>query len=627
MSYVSLPVSLISFRAKDRRNDISSNEAVYIDRDHRRRSWKKEDGLIHQTNSSQSFIYKEKGMFQKDRSKHRSLNIIAGLLVLIALFVSACGPPGTPTTSASNSKPVRGGTWVDDLVNEPDSLIPNASVQTFSYIVDQALYTPLFTGTSTGQIQPALATEIPTIQNGGVNADATVWTFHLRPNLKWSDGQPLNADDVDFTWKLWQNPQFAASNTTGISDIQSATVSPDKLSITFHLKTPFSPFLTMWTDGIQAPMPAHYYKNIPPSQIKKSKNNLDPSVVSGPFEMKESVPGDHYTLVRNPDYYLASQGLPYLNEVVFRPVSDQTTILKDLQSNSIDSAWFLDASKIPAYKQLSNYQLNLGTSAGYEALHFNENNPALKDINVRTAISYAIDRDSLIKVARQGAGISLCTDHTSVYNPGYQANVQCPSFDLAKANQILDQAGWKMGPDGVREKNGMRLEFKYSTTANNTWREEDETINQANFKKIGIKLDIVNYPSSTFFSTFLGSGKAGQYDIAEWETSYPIDPDDSVNFSCSEVGKSNFNWYCNPQLDALFKKEESTADPTIRQQTFNQIHAILLKDLPVVSMYSPDDLSISAKGTHNYKPGPFGATETVNIANWWCDGGTCPTAG
>lgn len=564
----------------------------------------------------------------RKHSHARSLSSIGAILILIGVLLSACAPQGTPTSSSSTNsgKPVKGGIWVDDLANEPDSLIPNASVQIFAWMVMQALYAPLFAGDSTGHVQPALATEVPTIANGGVSADAKTWTFHLRPNLKWSDGKPLTAEDVDFTWKLWSNPKFGASDLVALRHIASADVSADKLTITFHLKDSYSAFLPAWIDGAFAPLPKHYYETIPADQIKHSKDNLKPSVVSGPFTMQESLPGDHYTLVRNPNYYRASEGLPYLDKIIFRPVSNQETILKDLQSGSIDSAWFLDSSKLPTYQKLSNYQLHLGTSASYESLHFNQNNPALKDVNVRKAIALAIDRDQLIKVARLGAGIPLCTDHSPVYSPGYQADVTCPKFDLDAANKLLDQAGWVKGSDGVRHKGNLRLEFQYSTTANNQWRAQDEVINQANFQKIGIKVNVQNYPASTFFGSFLTSGKAGQYDIAEWASNYNYDANDAVDFSCDEVGKANFTWYCNPRLDNLFAQEQATADPAKRQQIFNQIHQILLTDFPVVSMFSPNDISISKNGTHNYKPGPFVASETVNVWEWWCDGGHCPSA-
>ena len=565
-------------------------------------------------------------MFEKARP--RFLLIVLTVLSTLALLVSACGPTGTPTPSSSNGKPVRGGVWVDDFVNEPDSLIPNASTQTFAVMAMQALYTPLFYGDASGQIHPGLVSEMPTLANGGISADSKTWTFHLRPGLVWSDGQPLNADDVDFTWRLWLNPKFAAAGTATLRKIASADVSADKLTITFHLKIPYAPFLTAWTDAGAAPLPKHHFETIAPETIKKSSDNLNPSVTSGPFMMSESKPGDHYTVVRNPRYYLASQGLPYLDKVVFRAVASQDTILKDLQSGAIDSAWFLDVAKLKSYQQLANYQVVTGNGASFEALHFDMNNPALKDLNVRKAIAMAVNRNELVTIARQGLAVPICTDHSKAYNPGYQANAPCLNFDLNAANKLLDDAGWVKGPDGVRQKGGLRLEFQYSTVAQIVWRQQDEELNQANFQKIGIKVDIQNYPASTFFSSFLGGGVPGKYDIGEWASSYTYDANDEGGFSCASIppGGSNFNFYCNPQLDALFLKEQATADPATRQQIFDQIHNVLLTDLPVVPMFNPSDLSVAKKGTHNYHPGPFGASETVNIWNWWCDNGHCPSA-
>lgn len=561
-------------------------------------------------------------MLQKSRP--RFLTIFFFSAVVLTLLLSACGPTGTPIQTKSDNGPAaKGGTWIDDLVNEPDSFIPNLTVQTFATMVMQGLYAPLFTGTSDGKIQTGIATEVPSIANGGVNADATTWTFHLKPGVKWSDGQPITASDVDFTWKTWLNPKFGAKGTVALKFIQSADVSSDQMSITFHLKAPYAPFLTAWTDGGAAPLPKHYYESIALDQIKKSPDNLRPSVVSGPFTMTESKPGDHYTLERNPNYYRASEGLPHLDKVIFRPVANQNTVLNDLKSGSITSAWFLDAGKMPSYKQLTGYDLILGTSASTESIHFNQNNPALKDVNVRKAIALAVDREQLVKLARRGAGLVQCTDHSPVYTPGFQKDIQCPAFDIAAANQLLDQAGWVLGSDGVRSKGGLRLDFQYSTTANNQWRADDETINQANFAKIGVKVTIQNYPASTFFSTFLGSGKAGSYDLAEWATSYSYDPNNAASYRCDQIGLSNFNYACSQKMDDLFIQEQSTADPVKRQEIFNQLHALLLTEYPIVSMFSPSDISIHKQGSHNYKPGPFAASETVNIWDWWCDNGKC----
>src|SRR5262249_29997808 len=152
----------------------------------------------------------------------------------------------------------------------------------------------LFYGDAQGVIHPGAASEVPSIQNGGVSPDAKTWTFHLRRGLVWSDGQPYDARDVDFTWKLWLNPKFgsaSAGTIQGLPLISSAVVSADHLSITFHLKQGFAPFLQNWDDGLFAPLPAHYFSRMPSEQILKSPDNLNPRVTSGPFMMSESVPG------------------------------------------------------------------------------------------------------------------------------------------------------------------------------------------------------------------------------------------------------------------------------------------------------------------------------------------------
>src|SRR5215472_7254517 len=415
------------------------------------------------------------------RPKPRSLMMAFSFLALLILVLSACGAPTPGTPPPSGGTPVKGGTWTDDLFEEASSLIPNASAETFADMVDQSIYAPLFVGDSNGTITPGVATVVPTAANGGISADLKTWTFHMRPGLKWSDGQPYDARDVDFTWKLWTNPKFPAASTIGLNLITSADVSSDNLTITFHLKQAFSPFLSVWTDGLEAPLPAHHFQGVAPDKVVTSTDNLNPSVTSGPFMMKESKPGDHYTVVRNPNYYLASQGLPYLDSVVFRIVPNRDTILKDLQAGTIDSAWFLDVTKSIAYQRLPNYKLSFNPNASnFEAMYFNFHNKILgQHPEVRQAMAMAIDHQALIDTARRGEAVPLCTDHGQSYKPGYQADAPCPKLDPAAANALLDQNGWVKGADGVRTKAGMRLEFEYSTTANNLWRADDELILQA----------------------------------------------------------------------------------------------------------------------------------------------------
>ncbi len=575
-------------------------------------------------------------MLKKPRSRFLMMSFSA--LTVLLMLLSACGgttsTSTTPTTSAGT--PVKGGTWIDDLYEEPNSLITNASSQTFAVMVDQAIYAPLFYGDSNGILHPGLATVIPTVANGGASADYKTWKFTLRPGLKWSDGQPLDARDVDFTWKLWVNPKFTPNSTIGYNLITSTDISSDNLSITFHLKQGFGAFVAAWADGGTAPLPAHHFQGVAPDKLLTSSDNLNPSVTSGPFMMSESKPGDHYTVVANPNYYRASEGLPYLHSIVFRIVANQDTILKDLQAGTIDSAWFLDVTKTIAYQQLSNYKLTSNPkSTNFEAMYLDFRNPILgSDAAVRKAMSMAIDHTALIDTARRGFASPLCTDHPAGIIPGYQANVVCPTFDPAAANTLLDQDGWTTkDSNGYRHKGNQMLSFQYSTTANNLWRADDELILQANFKAIGIQLVIQNYPASTFFGPFLSKNtpspatgaQSGRYDLAEFENTFTYDGDDSSLFATSQIPPNGFNvsYYSNKQLDALFPQQQATGDPNARQQIFNQEHAIYLTDFPFITLYAPVDLAMHKLSAQNYNPGPEGASETINVWEWWCTGGVC----
>jgi peptide/nickel transport system substrate-binding protein len=558
--------------------------------------------------------------------------IIAGGILSGTSLLARFGVLGTHSSPPAAAV-VRGGTWTEDLIGDPDSLIPNKG---YGPAIVQALYLPLFYGDAQGVIRPGAASEIPTLSNGGISADATTWTFHLRPHLVWSDGAPYDARDVDYTWKLWKNQEFGANGIDSVSQISSAHVSADRLSITFHLKQAYAPFLAEWVSGYYAPLPAHHFSAMAPQAIEKSPDLLNPSVTSGPFMMAESVPSDHFTVVRNPRYYRASEGLPYLDKIVFRPV-DQDVVLQDLEAGTIDSASDLDVSKAQAYRRFSHYLLVAPpTNAWVEGIIFNFHNTVLAShLEVRQAMAMAIDQQALITQARQGLASPLCTDHPSALHPGYQPTAPCPDFNPAAAKKLLEDNGWVKGPDGMRARGRQRLEFEYSTAATlKPWRIATQAVVQRNLQAIGIKLDIQNYPADTFFGSFLPGGKAspptgavaGRYDIAEVGYSFWYDPDDSTVLSCDQIpphgNGQNFTFYCNPALDALYKQELATVDPGARQQLFRQIHDIYLTQLPFVVLYSWSGISIVRKGTHNYQPGPFEG-DTTNIWQWWCEHGKC----
>jgi peptide/nickel transport system substrate-binding protein len=234
-------------------------------------------------------------------------------------------------------------------------------------------------------------------------------------------------------------------------------------------------------------------------------------------------------------------------------------------------------------------------------MYFNFNNSVLRSHReVRQAMAMAIDHQALIHQALQGFAHPLCTDP---------------------------------GPDGVRAKDGQRLEFDYSTTATYIpWRSDVEAIIQRNFQEIGIKLDIENYSHPDFFNSFLLAGEAspstgavpGRFDIAEFGTGFGPDPDDSSLLGCDQIPPKGFNitFYCNPAIDALYQQELATADAGKRQEIFYQLHQIYLSEFPFIVLFGLSALSIARQGAHSYRPSAF-VGPSDSIAEWWCDHGTC----
>jgi peptide/nickel transport system substrate-binding protein len=516
---------------------------------------------------------------------------------------------------AQAAGPVKGGTVIDGLFEEPDRLIPNTSSETFSVMVQQTIFTPLFYTDDNGVMHPGLASQIPTIANGGISRNGLTYTFHLRPGLKWSDGQPLDARDVDYSWRLWLNKDLIVNTTVGFDQIKSATVSGDRRSITFHLKAPYSPFVSIWADQ-NMPLPAHVLRKMSAKAINTSKFTFMPTVSSGPFVASARKAGYSITEVRNPNYY--QKGLPYLDKLIFRIIPDQTALTNALRAGEIDCGWFLDVSQTNVLQHIPGYTYVAAASktANIEQALLNLKNPIFKDVRVRQALEYGLNRPAMVKDVRHGQAILAGADEAPAlwsYNPQAKPYPYAPT----RAAKLLDAAGWKMGADGFRHKNGQKFSVRYSTTAHNIWRSQDELIAQQNFHSLGIDLRLVNYPADTYFGSILPGGK---YDIGEFENTGAVDPDTVLvaAFRGDQLPPRGANWgaYVNPAYDKLAFQEEHTADMGQRKAILGQIQMILNHDMPALWLYHPPDVAEHRNTLHNYVPAPF-SHETWNTWQWW----------
>lgn len=539
-------------------------------------------------------------------------HVVAPTALTVLLLGGMVLPAHQPAGRAAG--PVRGGTVVDGLFEEPTTLLPNVgSAIAFSTMVQETIFSPLFYTDDRGVIHPGLAAAIPSVANGGIAADGLTYTFHLRPGLKWSDGRPLDARDVDYSWRLWANKDTIVTSTTGFDHIRSAGVSPDNLSITFHLTGVYPPFVSVWADAVM-PLPSHILKGLTPKQINTSKYLFNPGISSGPFMITGRKSGDSITEVRNPNYYQA--GKPYLDRLIFRIIPDQVGLTNALRAHEIDCAWYLDISQINTLSHIGGYTFATPTAPNFEQGLLNMKNPILQDVRVRQALEYGLDRPSMVKDVWHGTALLIASDQVPTAF-SYDPSVKPYPFDPVKAGKLLDAAGWKLGGDGRRHKNGRTLTLRWSTTARNQWRAQDEMIALQDYQNLGIDLRIINYDGSTYFGDILPNGK---FDIGEWENGMLPDPDLTIApyFGSNAFPPKGSNWgrYSNPAYDRLIAAEQGTPDATKRIAIFRTMQKVMNQDLPSLWLYDPPVPAEYANTLHNYLPAPY-SYETWNTWEWW----------
>ncbi|HEX6542951.1 MAG TPA: peptide ABC transporter substrate-binding protein [Ktedonobacterales bacterium] len=557
--------------------------------------------------------------------------LLAMGLLLTMTALSACGP--TASTS-NNTGPKQGGSIIDGVQEEANSIMPAQSTETFADLVDASIWASLVYTNDQFSLSPGLLKEVPTTTNGGivVTGDTETFNLHLRPNLKWSDGQPLTSADVAFAIKIYSDPAYGDKQGFPAQDIASVDT-PDDNTVVIKLNKINVAFLTTaLTDPLVfTPLPKHVYQNTAPADIAKE---FTPKVTSGPFTVSEHVKGDHITVVRNKNYYQAPK--PYLDKVTFKFFPDAETEVKAIQAGQIDTAYFLPVTDVEVLKNVSGYKLYTPKqSPNYEAFYFNLSNPTLADPVVRQALAMSFDVHQEITSIQKGNAVPTCDDNTGsfAHEPNLiSADGYCPygpngntKIDPQAAIKLLQGDGYSMGSDGYMHKAGKTLELRISTTAGRQYRLDSEQLAQAAWKKIGVKIDVVNFPSSTFFGPILFPSDAkyakgnDQWDIAEFENSL-AEPDTHLIWQSDQVpsaGGQNLTYYNNQQVDQWEKQQLKAVDQNERKQIFHNIHAQILKDIPTFYLYSPLDLSEYRANLHNYKPDSIGPSETWNIWDWY----------
>jgi peptide/nickel transport system substrate-binding protein len=476
-----------------------------------------------------------------------------------------------------------------------------------------SVFDALFRIDPQGVIQPNLAVNVPDQKNGGISEDGLKWRVRLRDDVRWHDGTPLSAEDVKFTLELIMNPNFRSWRTAGHSLVRDITVmSPTEIS--WRMEEAFAPYLSFLTETFIVP------KHILEKEANPNNAAFNQAPVgTGPFKWGQRVAGDHLELVANTDYF--DEG-PHIERLVFKYIPDLTVLYTQFKSGDVDLVGqpYITPDHYGEAKALPNRVVTLVPKTSFESFYLNLERPQFKELAVREAMYAAIDKESIIQGLYYGVPTPTETfmpRQSFYFNP----NLPMHEFDLNRARQILDKAGWTPGPDGIRVKNGVRLSFANSTTSGDPLREQVQQFLQQTFAQLGIEMKISNLPAAVMWGEFW---MQSQFDSVIVGSSYLIgaDPDVTNRLHSHSIGAkggrgSNNAQYANPEVDALLDKGARTFDPVSRRAIYQKVQEIVRRDLPFLPLYQINVVQGNKKGISGVVPNGNTRTESWNALAWY----------
>lgn len=416
-----------------------------------------------------------------------------------------------------------------------------------------------------------------------ISSDNLTYTYHLREGLKFSDGSPLTADDVAFTLTLLDDPSYSgyidlsASYIKGAEDYKSgkaASISGIKVidPLTIQITTEKINPLNLTILGGQVLSKAYYGKDYKRGKLDYLKALYASPVGAGPYKFSKYIPGQEIRYTANENYY---GGKPKIETLIFKVTSKDTNLQLFQTGETDDDSFTTDKDTIDQLENLGFANIRISTVSDYGFVYINNKKSYLKDKAVRQALIYGLDRQKIVDVKYKGYG-EVANVPTSPLVWSYdESGIKKYEFNPDKAKKLLDAAGWKVGANGIREKNGQKLKLSYLTSKNT---DEIIPIAKENYKAIGIDFE----PEIMDFNTLVGKLNKGDYDLASVRTSGLVDPDDSVEEFSSANASANVDGYSDPKADELIKEGVSTLDKNKRKKIYKKLYKELTDNPPVI---------------------------------------------
>jgi peptide/nickel transport system substrate-binding protein len=517
---------------------------------------------------------------------------------LVWAMDSAGAESASPAAAASSGADAGKVIYKVGWTRQPDNLNPFIGFESPSfemwYLTYDSLvgYDPKTLSPMKGEDSTGLATD------WSVSDDGLTWTFTIRKNAKWSDGVPLTAKDVAFTYNLIVDNPDHTSNLTAYTNLIEHATAVDDYTVQFVCSKPKPDMDRHWVPIL----PEHIWSKIPVKDLDKKYQNNAPYVGSGPYTMVEWKKNNYEYLKINP-YWWGPK--PKITDLYFTYYTNGDTMLQDIKAGTIDGAENLVPTQVKQLESDPDVTARAIATDAFDELAFNcytgpsKGNPVLRDVKFRQAMNYAVDLQKLVDIVMMGTTVP----GTTIIPPDYYhdpdwhweppADVKY-TYDPEKAKQLLDEAGYTDSDgDGVREYKGKPIELRLITRDESTEEQQEGKFIAGWFKDVGIPVKLSVMDSSTLSDTILnyeGDVLTPDYDMFLWGWYLDYDPGSMLSyFTKSQIGNWSDCYWTDPEYEELYKQQSVELDPNKRKELIDRMQQILYEQSPyIVTDYRPD---------------------------------------
>jgi len=456
---------------------------------------------------------------------------------------------------------------------------------------------------------PVLASEIPTLENGGVKLrpdGGMDVTWKLRPGVKWHDGTPHTSADVKFTVDAINKGDWKPESTDGFDRIASVDT-PDSLTAIVHYKEVYAPYQLQFFRGT---LPKHILDG---RDIDKANDYNRNPLGTGPYRIVEWKTGEYVLLEAVPNYWRGAQ-YPKIKKILFRFIANTSTRINQLRSGEVQVVALIPWDKVRELKDLPAIRLNRVLGNGYEHVTLNENRfPPFSDVRVRRALAYSVDRATIVNTILEGE-VTIANGPIQPLSWAYEPNVATYNYDPAKAKSLLEEAGWKVGAAGIREKDGKPLSFTLITQAGFAIRENVSQAIQKQFKDVGVDMKVKLMDGTSISGVWF----AGDFDAMLHWWQLGADPEMTLMFASDRTPPAgrNINYFRDADLTKLLYASDRTVDQAKRRDLLREAQRRIADQAVEITLYNTSKIDAVPSTLVNFKGNPTNAGPFWNVHEW-----------